>query len=282
MMNSLASTLIDPPFVVAILFAAAFAGLAWLAGWLTRGGALSTFVVGCVIFGLGGGRATVPLLAFFLTSSLLSRWGRGRKAQAEAHSAKGARRDAGQVWANGGMAVGLVLAHSLIARYWPQPLYKTHYFSMLFLAALATVNADTWATEVGGLSRRAPRLLTNWRAVAPGTSGAITGLGLLASLLGSVVIPLSVLWLWHLDASEFVSIAWAGFLGSLADSLLGAGIQAQYRDPISGDLTDRAGQKAIPARGIAWVTNDVVNFLASVVGVLFAWAMLYFGAYAVH
>jgi uncharacterized protein (TIGR00297 family) len=272
-----------PPIWLALTLAAVFAGLARLARALTPGGAVATFVVGGVVFGLGGGRFTIPLLTFFITSSLLSRLGSAAKARASVHSEKGPTRDAGQVWANGGVAVALVLAFAYFGHHWP--VYKTRYLLMLFLAALATVNADTWATEIGSLSRRAPRLLTSWKPVAPGTSGAITPLGLAAALAGAAIIPLSVLGLWHLDATEFAAVVWAGFLGSLIDSILGAGVQAQYRDPVTGELTEHAAigdHKTDRVRGLPWVQNDVVNFLASVGGVLYAWALLRYSAYPFH
>src|SRR5260221_14353645 len=94
-----------PPLWLALLFAVAFAGLAWQARWLTRGGALATLLVGFVVFGLGGGLFAIPLLTFFLSSSLLSHVGKEQKRAANARAAKGARRDAGQVSANGGAAV---------------------------------------------------------------------------------------------------------------------------------------------------------------------------------
>ncbi len=282
-LHTLGQILTTPPLWLAFLFAAAFAGLAWQARWLTRNGALATFLVGFVVFGFGGGRFTIPLLTFFLSSSLLSRVGKARKAGKKTLTAKGATRDAGQVWANGGAAVAVVLIYAYLVR--RAPVYETRPLLMLFLAALASVNADTWATELGALSRRAPRLLTNWRPVQPGTSGAITGLGLLAGLAGAVVIPLSALPFWHLDAAEFTAVAWAGFLGSLIDSLLGAGIQAQYRDPVTGQLTDHAsieGNPTVRVRGLPWVNNDVVNFLASVGGVLCAWTLLHFSGYTFY
>ena len=270
--------LVEPPLWLALLFSAVFAGVARMARWVTLSGAISTFVVGVVVFGLGGGKFLVPLLTFFLTSSLLSRLGKARKSAWKQE--KGFARDAGQVWANGGMAVLMVLLFAFTVHRWP--LLKVRSLLMLYLAALATVNSDTWATEIGGLARNAPRLLTNWRTVAPGASGAITLLGVLAAVGGAVIIPLSALPLWRLDPAEFTAVVWAGFLGSFIDSLLGAGVQAKYRDPDTGEPVERAkveGRAMVRVRGLTWVTNDVVNFLASVGGVLCAWLLLHFSVY---
>lgn len=268
-----------PPLWLAVLIAALVAGAASKARLLTGRGAIAAFVVGSVIFGLGGGRFAVPLLTFFFTSSLLSKMGKRRKAKANAQAVKGDVRDAGQVLANGGAATLLVLIFALVVRHWP--LYQTRNLLMLYLAALASVNADTWATELGALSRTPPRLLSNWKPVSAGTSGAVTMMGLLASLAGAAVVALAGYSVWHLDFVEFFTVTWAGFLGSLSDSVLGAGVQVLYRDPISGDLTERTvveGRKTEYVRGIPWINNDGVNFLCSLFGVLCAWLMLQYGA----
>jgi uncharacterized membrane protein len=162
---------------------------------------------------------------------------------------------------------------------------------LLFLAALAAVNADTWATEIGGLSRARPLLLSTFKRVAPGTSGAVSWLGLFGALLGAAVIPLSA-WLawpsrstllfWRIDAAEMLTVAWAGFVASFADSVLGASVQAQYQCARCGAVSERrehCGRPAVLRRGWRWVTNDVVNFAASVLGVLFAWLLLRYAAY---
>lgn len=277
-MNTLSHLLITPPLWLALVVAAAFAGIALAMRWLTRAGALATLVVGFIVVGLGGGKFLVPLLTFFLTSTLLSRMGRARKAGMAALTAKGPTRDAGQVWANGGVACAVVLLFAYVVHRWP--VYETRDLLMLYLAAIAAVNADTWATEIGGLARQSPRLLTNWKPAAPGTSGAITGLGLLAAVAGAIAIPLSAYRLWNLNSVEFVVVAWAGFLGSLVDSVLGASVQAQFRDTTTDELTERVPPKGrgVCVRGLSWINNDVVNLLASASGVLFAWILLRYGA----
>ena len=264
-------------------------GIALAAGGLrllSFSGALAALVIGFFIFGFGGIPFAVPLLVFFFSSSLLSRIGRTRKAASTAFYDKTSVRDVGQVLANGGAAAALAIIAGFQLRS-PTPRFTM----LLFLAAIAAVNADTWATEIGALSRSKPLLITTLKRVAPGTSGAVSWLGLLAALFGAAVIPLSA-WLawparstilfWRIDPAEILTVAWAGFVASFADSVLGASIQAQYQCVRCGATTERrvhCDRPAVQRRGWRWVTNDVVNFIASLLGVLFAWLILTFAAY---
>jgi len=269
-----------------MITALAFAGGAYGVRLLSRSGAISTAIVGFVVFGLGGGKFLVALLAFFLSSSLLSKLGGERKANANRQDNKGSVRDAAQVWANGGVAVVCVLVFYVMSRnlfhlgIW-SPL-KLRYLLMLYLSALAAVNADTWSTEIGKLSATAPRLLTNWKQVPAGVSGAVSGMGLLGALGGALAIPLVMLPLWKMNLAEVFAVAWAGFLASLIDSILGATLQVQYRDPQTGELTEHAtlrGEHTAKVRGTAWLNNDGVNFATSVCGLLLGWALLAYGVY---
>lgn len=271
--------LVQPPLWFAFALSAAFAVVTWQMRWLTRSGAVSTLIVGGLIYGLGGWLAAAPLLVFFISSSLLSKIGKVSRAAQGIIKEKGSTRDAAQVWANGGIAVALVVSRRLLADH--MPLYRLDLLPLLYLAVLATVNADTWATELGRLSGVAPRSLRDWKPALSGTSGAISLPGTLASLAGALIIPLSVYRFWSLDLVQFVCIAWAGFLGCFIDSLLGAGIQAMYRDPATGAPTERAassGKPMLRQRGIRWINNDAVNFLASLGGVACAYVLLRYAA----
>jgi uncharacterized membrane protein len=139
--------------------------------------------------------------------------------------------------------------------------------------ALAAATADTWSTEIGTLAGGEPRLVTTWRAVPTGTSGGLTGVGSLAMVLGSAFLTLvmaAAVWPRHVVLGAFVG----GVLGSLADSLAGATVQARRRCTSCDALTERAihscGASTVHAGGASWMTNDAVNVVSGVVGAVAA------------
>jgi uncharacterized protein (TIGR00297 family) len=264
------------------LLAGGVALVAALFRLLSFSGALAAFVVGFFVFGFGGVPFAIPLLAFFFSSSLLSRVGRARKTHLDDLTDKGSTRDVGQVLANG--AIPALLAFLS----WSTPYSRT--CLLLYLAALAAVNADTWATEIGSLSGRRPLSLATLKLAEPGLSGAVTLLGMVAALLGAAFIVAAGRLAWPhaslrfflpVDQPEGLSLLWAGFTAAFADSVLGASVQAQYRCPRCGAVTEKRLHCDAPGgvtRGLPFVNNDVVNFVTSGLGVLFASILLYYFA----
>jgi uncharacterized protein (TIGR00297 family) len=257
--------------------AALSVAIALLALWrrsLSPSGALGAVVVGTVTFGLGGLSWGTALVAFFVSSSALSHYRRTAKESVAGDFAKGGERDLGQTLANGG--AGALIASLAAAAPHPALLHA-------FAGALATVTADTWATELGVLGRRRPRLVTTWQPVEPGTSGGISLPGTLAAAAGALFIGL-VLFAVEPDAAPWLvpAAAAAGLIGCTADSLLGATVQAMYWSERRAKLTERRsepdGTSNRLVRGLSWVGNDLVNFLSSLAGAavgaaLAAWAM---------
>jgi uncharacterized protein (TIGR00297 family) len=240
------------------------AGVAAFAYWrraLTLDGALAAAAVGALTFGRGGFPAAGALLAFFGPASALSRYGERRKRSATLAQAKGSRRDACQVLANGGIATLSITIGTPAGQ-------------RAFVGALAAAAADTWATEVGLLSKRQPRSITTWRTVPAGMSGGITPEGVAASAAGALLVGLG----WALCGGGFGQVPGAlvaGVAGSLVDSVLGATWQALYRctacEQYSEDSVHVAcGRRADASKGLAWVTNDVVNVLATLSGAVIA------------
>lgn len=246
---------------------------AWRAHALTRDGAFAAALMGTLIFGLGGLPWAVLLLTFFITSSGLSRLFSRRKAALNEKFSKGSRRDWEQVAANGGLGMALILLQMAFPdQHWPWWAYA---------GSLAAVNADTWATELGTLSRTAPRMITTWKKVEKGTSGGISLAGTLAALAGGAIIGGAAA-LFPASAGDGsrawllpVGVALAGLAGSLFDSLLGATFQAIYHCPTCQKETERhpthtCGTPTRLLRGLPWLNNDGVNFAASLIGALLA------------
>ncbi|MCG2784295.1 MAG: DUF92 domain-containing protein, partial [Anaerolineae bacterium] len=167
-----------PQLVFGFVLAVIIAYAAYRVRSLSRSGAWAAVLVGTIIFGLAGWRWSVLLLAFFISSSLLSRAFKKRKLGLNEKFSKGSQRDAGQVFGNGGLATLFAgLSFFFPGEAWPW---------LAFAASLAAVNADTWATELGVLSPHPPRMLTNLtKAVEKGTSGGVSLFGTLAALAGS-------------------------------------------------------------------------------------------------
>jgi uncharacterized protein (TIGR00297 family) len=249
---------------------------------LSMSGAWSAVVMGTGFATLGEPVWFCVLIAFFASSSFWSKWKRKHRAKAEAEAkyAKTGRRDAGQVWANGGAGLLLCAAHAL----WPDEGWVFAY-----VGVMAAVNADTWATEIGALSRSAPRSVTSGKPVAPGTSGGVTPLGSAAALAGAVFIGVVAALLLAAPqpaeaaagtpggaAAIIAAAAAAGLAGAFADSLLGATGQAMFRCRVCGSEIERAahcGSAAEQVRGFAWLNNDRVNLLSSLLAGLLAWAL---------
>ncbi|HEY59013.1 MAG TPA: DUF92 domain-containing protein [Anaerolineae bacterium] len=250
--------------LAAFLLAAAVAGGAYRWGALTTSGAWAAALVGGAMLGFGGWPWAALLLGFFLPSTLLSFVAPGRKAALKTRFAKSNARDAAQVLANGGVAALCALGHA----WFPAPGWWA-----AAAGALAAATADTWGTEIGVLSPSPPRDVRHWRPVPPGTSGAVSTLGLGASALGS--LWLGLLALGGADLRTGLAVTLGGFLGALADSLLGATVQVVYFCPACGKTTEHhprhtCGQPTHPIQGWRGLDNDGVNLLATLVGALTA------------
>ena len=233
------------------------AGLGWRRAALSADGALAATAVGASTFGFGGLSAGLSLVAFFVTGSALSR---RTGVPGEVPSAKGHRRDAFQVLANGGVAAA---ALAVSAAGWRPGRAAA-------LGALAAAAADTWASEIGVRSGSPPRSIVTGEVLPPGASGGVTALGWGAATGGALLVGAT----WALSGDRRIS--WlglalaAGLAGSLADSLAGATIQAGYRCDACGQPAEapgvHCGQQRRLVRGLAWVTNDVVNGIGTTAG----------------
>lgn len=228
---------------------------------LSTSGAVASAIVGVLAIAAGWSWG-VLLLSFFATGSALSKLGERKKSALVSHIVeKGGERDARQVLANGGV-YSLAAAGSLIS---PSPIWYA-----LSAGALAASTADTWATEIGTLIGGLPVSISSAKRVPPGTSGAVTLSGTVAGVGGALFIGAgATLANWPVP---FAAVALGGIAGALADSVLGAWIQARRWCDVCAEPTERivhdCGTRTRHAGGVAGFDNDAVNAVCSGVGAL--------------
>ncbi len=271
-----------PRILQGMALSTAIGGLAYKRGSLSESGWLGAVLTGTPTFGFGGWDWGLTLVSFFISSSVLSHYKEQVKQQRTGEVfAKGSRRDLAQALANGGPGALVAIAYVLFDE---APIFKA-----IFLGINATTTADTWATELGVLSTKQPRLITTLQPVQPGTSGAITTAGTAASAAGGLFIGLTMFGVSAIQEAinpagqAIQSHVWmipagllGGLAGSLSDSLLSATVQIRYVDH-EGKETERAiandGTPNRYARGIRWFTNDLVNLTSTVTGSVVASAI---------
>jgi uncharacterized protein (TIGR00297 family) len=199
---------------MALLVTAAFAALAYALGMVSHSGALGGLLVGTIVYACLGPPGFAVLALFVVGGSLLTRIGYRSKQRAGTAQEHGGRRGARNALAN--CAVAVLCA--ILARATGSDLFTT-----AFVASVGAAFADTSESEVGQLLSRAPRLITTLRKVPPGADGAISLPGTLAGLTAAGITVILALALGLLDTpTTALLIALAAFLGTVADSLIGA------------------------------------------------------------
>ncbi|WP_082686874.1 DUF92 domain-containing protein [Bacillus sp. FJAT-27445] len=244
----------------ALIFLVAWTGMKVKA--LTVTGSLAAVAAGFATLAGTGVEGLGLLGAFFASSSLWSNFKGKRKTSMDEKLAKGSTRDWRQVAANGGPAA--ICSALLLAT--GNPVWL-----ICFSSAIASANSDTWASEIGPLSKKDPINIHGFKRAERGTSGAVSILGTTASLAGSAFIALLAVYFFRLSYSEGIIIFSFGFMGSILDTLLGAYFQVSYKCKECGFETERpihCGKSTIKTKGIALLDNDMVNFLSGALAVL--------------
>lgn len=229
-------------------------------------GLISGLLISFLLFAFGGWKWLAILFFFHFISSGFTKYRYDYKRSVNAAQVKGGARS----WKN-------VIANSLIATLmsileWTS---VSDIFIAGFIGTISTSMADTLATEIGLLSSKKPRLITNLnKKVNAGTSGGITILGEIASIGGSILIAFSsyILGLgsWSLFKTLLISLL-SGIIGSTADSFLGAKIQGIFKCEKCGKMTElhyHCNNKTTHFSGNQRIDNNIVNILSTLVGAI--------------
>ncbi|WP_420063645.1 DUF92 domain-containing protein [Prochlorococcus marinus] len=195
-------------------------------GWL-HAGALGTILWGCL-----GWKGWLSVVVYLLCGSIVTKLGFKFKQSQGIAEARGGRRGPENVW--GSAATGTFLA----MLYTSSNFVEKEILLIGFAASFSAKLADTFGSEVGKRWGRRTFLITSFKKVKPGTDGAISLEGTLASLLGCFLMTLVMMFLSFVSsAQEFAIVVIAGFISTLVESVIGATIQSRFN----------------------WLSNELVN-----------------------
>ncbi len=257
--------------ILGFIFALVISIFSRIAKFLSFSGAIAIFILADLIFSLGGWQWTLPILTFFVLSSLLSKFRASRNSGVELFFEKSGVRDWMQVFANGGIG-GIIIVFYFF--------FPAEQLYVLYVSSISAVCADTWATEIGTMFNSKTVNIVSFKPVEQGISGGISFPGFIGGILGSLIMALSSLYWINYTYLFYISIiVSAGLFGSIIDSILGSLFQIQFKCIKCGSITERSshcGFSTIKISGIKWMNNDAVNLLASVAGGIFALIFLEF------
>ena len=167
-------------------------------GSLNRDGAVAAFTVAALAFSCSF-RSGITLLCFYKTGSMLTKYGAAVKQKLEDDYVAGeGQRGAGQVLACSAIAVACALMRRVfVGTDGPLSLgvgeleCLGNRLTLAFVAFFGCCAGDTYASELGILSKAPPRLVTKpWKVAKPGTNGGISALGTVASAAGGIAMGL--------------------------------------------------------------------------------------------
>ena len=233
-------------WIQALLLNTVLIAVAQRAPLLTPGGWVHAGALGTILWGCLGWRGWVAVVAYLVLGSLVTRLGLREKQERGLAEARGGRRGPENVW--GSASTGACLSLLIGAGVEPRSLLLVG-FSASFAAKLA----DTFGSEIGKRFGRTTVLITSLRVVPPGTEGAISLEGTLASAAGSIAMTLVMLALQLVPSWPVaVLVMLVGLVATLGESLLGALVQ------------DR----------VAWLSNELVNALQTLLAALLAMLLM--------
>ena len=219
------------PWLYALLIHGVLIALAQRLPLLTRAGWVHAGALGTILLGALGWQGWFAVVLYLVLGSAVTKLGFRDKQRRGLAEARGGSRGPENVW--GSAATGAALALLIGAGVEPRSVLLVG-----FAASFAAKLADTFGSEVGKRWGRTTVLITSFRRVPPGTEGAISLEGTLASALGSLLMSVLMLALQLLPSWPVTGLVMLiGLVATLAESLFGALVQDRF-DWMSNELVN--------------------------------------------
>lgn len=247
-----------PDFVfVNVVFIVLFIGayLLYSLKMLTQNGSIAAGLLGFYLLVVAGWNWLIPVLFFFVSSVAFTKinwFGRKRKASSGG-------RNGWQVLAN----IFWALLSSILFL-----ITENELFIFLFIASVAAVTADTWASELGPVFNKKSFSVADMKMHEAGITGGISLGGTLAAFAGAFIVSGLSYYLffhtWNLTIIGILTLS--AFLACFADTFLGAFWEEKMYD--SEYFTKQKNAESIDP-------NDLVNLGGSLAAPVF-YLLFYF------
>ncbi|MGL5080404.1 MAG: TIGR00297 family protein [Microcoleaceae cyanobacterium] len=223
---------------------------------LTPAGLLHAGILGVLIWGCLGWQGYLIVAFYFVIGSGVTRIGLAEKEAAGIAEKRSGARGPENVWGSAltatfcalGVQISSLLTSSGETL---EPTILQQILPLLLLgyvASFSTKLSDTCATEIGKAYGKRTFLITTLQPVPRGTEGAVSLEGTLAGVGASVAIAIVG---WSVGFVDGLGILWcmvAAFMATSLESVIGATIQSR----------------------LSWLTNEVVNFINTLIGAIIA------------
>lgn len=252
------------PQILLIVIASLIVFFSYKKRAISLDGGLIAILTAQILYVFGGVHLDMALIAFFVLGSVASRFSNEEKEKIKKRErAEKNGRNRRQVVCNSLPAV-------LIAFY---SYFGKDEILLLAYVVFAAAAADTFASEIGSLTKGKVISLIGFKEVPKGLSGGVSLLGLVASLVGSLLLALFAGFEFGYHGVVFCFKL--GFLGSIIDSILGSLFQKKYLAE-DGTLQDKANKKGDPVvKGLPFVTNNLVNIVTLFIVTIVGYFMMY-------
>jgi uncharacterized protein (TIGR00297 family) len=177
-------------------------------------GAVWGALLGTALFVFSGWRGLVSLAFLFILVTAATRIGHDRKSAMGIAQEREGRRGARNVMAN--ISIGLTFA------FLAQATVHTAACTVAMTAAFATAACDTVSSEIGKAFGRRHYLVTTFRRVQPGTSGAVTLAGTLSGLIAAALMAATAWVTGLIGGFGVAAVTAAAFTAALLESFMRA------------------------------------------------------------
>lgn len=230
---------VPPQAVVALALNSGLAAIGQLKGQrvLTTSGLVHAWALGVILWSSLGWTGWSTCVLYLICGSKVTKVKMAKKEALGIAEGRGGMRGPENVWGSAASAAVCALASAQ----WPA---HAAIWRVGFVASLATKLSDTCASEIGKAYGKTTYLITTLKSVPAGTEGAVSLEGTLAGVAGSILLTAYAIATGIVGMSALAPCLLAAFIATNVESLIGASAQGRFN----------------------WLTNEVVNFIMTVIG----------------